>query len=224
MTEEEHMQIKDRAKSLLELLIQKDELNEKLKNKKQMNKQELKSISRKLKTIEEILDYLCLLSYDDIFNRLSNEYSNIKSETNKKLYFRYAFLKEDNNKNISNYMPYLGYNEYFMFVPSDSKQREYAWYINIIDMKNKVIPIEEKDDFENKNYIITSRELPYENELEYHKLRLLAYNGITDDIYQERFEKYRANFFRILIKSSSEEDTIMKTYLRYSKKRTPTKF
>lgn len=218
MTEEEHMQIKDRAKSLLELLIQKNELNEKLKNKKQMNKQELKSISRKLETIEEILNYLCLLSYDDIFNRISNEYSNIKSETNKKLYFRYAFLKEDNNKNISNYMPYLGFGEYFTFVPSNSKKAEYVWYINIIDMENKVIPIEEKDGFENKNYIVTRRELPYENELEYHKLRLFAYSGIIDDIYQEGFEKYRANFFRILINSSNEEDAIKKTYIRYNKK------
>ena len=218
MTEKELTSIKERTKSLLELVKEKKALKEVLKDKKTINKEELKSITRRLETIEEILDDICLIASEEkVFERISRSYTDIKSDTNKKLYYVYAYLKKDTTKTITNYIPHQ--NEYFIFVPSNSENVEYIWYWNIIDRNNKIIRIEEKEDFENKNYIITRKELPFTNKEEYHKSRLYAYHGITDDIFQEGFEKYRANFFRILFNSSTEEEAIEKTYLRYGKKR-----
>ena len=218
MTEKEHVLIKERSESLLKLFEEKRMLEEILKSKKIVNEQELENISMRLEAVYEILDDFCILSYGDVFDRLSREFEGIRSDTNKKLYFLYAFLREDTTKDISNYIP-LGLCEYFKFVPRSSKDIEYVWYKDIISMEDKVIPIGKRDDFESKNYIVTGSELPLSDELEYHKMRLFAYHGITDDIFKEEFEKYRSIFFRMLVKSSTEEEAIDKTYLRYDKKR-----
>ena len=218
MTEKELTSIKYRTEQLLELVKEKKELEEILNNKKRVNKQELQHISRKLENVEEILDDICLIaSEEEVFERVSREYTDINSDTNKKLYFVYAFLKRDTTKNITNYISNQG--EYFIFVPSNSKDAEYIWYWNIIDMEDRIVHIEEKETFESKNYIITIKELPFINKAEYHKSRLYAYHGITEDIFQEGFEKYRTNFFRILFNSSTEEEAIERTYLRYGKKK-----
>ncbi len=219
MTNEEYTSIKDRAKLLLDLVTEKRSLKEALKNKKATSSQ-LKHISRKLDTIEEILDDFLILYEEDIFHRLSREFEDIRSDTNKKLYFLYGFLRCDNTKNRENYMPYLGFDKYFLFVPCDSQNKQYVWYNNIIDMEEDIIiPIEEKDDFESKHYIFSRTELPYTNEMEYHRLRLFGYNGIIDDEYYKSFLKYRESFFRILFKTSTEEEAVEQTYLRYGKKR-----
>ena len=217
MTEKEIATIKGRTKSLLELVQDDKSLREKLK--KSNDKQEIKDISRKLETLDEILDDICLIANEEsVFDRVSREFFEIQSDTDKKLYFVYAFLRRDVTENITDYIPFQ--DDYFIFVPSDSKNIEYVWYWNIVDMQSTIIPVKKKEDFESKNYIITRKEIPYTSKAEYHKSRLLAYNGITADPYQEGFEKYRAHFFRILYNSSSEEEAIERTYQRYGNNRT----
>lgn len=219
MTNDEYTLIKDRAKRLLDLVKEKRALEETKKNQKATSSEQ-KCISRKLDTTKELLDDLLIMYEADVFHRLSREFEDIRSNTNKKLYFLYGFLRDDNTKNRENYMPYLGFNKYFLFVPCNSQERQYVWYKNIIDMEEDIIvPIEEKNDFESKHYIFTRTELPYTDEMEYHKSRLLGYDGIIDDKYYESFDKYRENFFRILSKTSTEEEAVEQTYLRYGKKR-----
>ena len=218
MTNEEYSLIKDREKKLLDLVKEKRRLDKIINNTKE-NNSKLKYISEKRDNIEELLDELFIFYEEDVFHRLSREYEDIRSDTYKKLYFLYGFLRNDNTKDFENYIPYLGFDNYFLFVPYDSQNNQYAWYMNIIDMKDyKIIPIEEKDEFERNHYILTRNDISYSDEKDYHKMRLLGYNGIKDDVFFESIQKYRENLFRILLNSSSEEETIKKTYLRYGRK------
>ena len=183
----------------------------------------MKTFNRYKEVINEMVKYQ-VKSDDDIPRALENIFADIKSDTDKKIYYLKGFAKLDELKRLENYD--VSFDEYLIYMPRDTKfdpfKMYYAIYQNIIDPQDiEFVCFQDRFDFEKINYIIDDEiDIPYQSEEEYNELRhnhQLSHSDI--DSIENAYREYRIEFFKYLIKANSEEEAVKELSLNHQNKK-----
>ena len=215
MTDKEHIKILNDAFYLHSLLNEQKNIREILKTK-QGTYDELQKLANRLEQVDEEL--FQIENENDIYSELERRYTDIKSDSDKKIYYLTGYAKSDDKLLEENYC--LDLNEYIIYIPKDKKRDPFNIYYgilwNIVDIRDsQLICLDDMDIFERDNYVINDNvDIPYTNEDEYNKLRHFCVQGIDIDPIEEAYTKYRTEFFKNLTKESSEEEAIYQLTLK----------
>ena len=215
MTDKEHIKILNDAIKFYSLLNEQKYLRELLKTK-QGTYDELQRIANRLEQIDEEL--IQIENEDDIYSELERRYTDIKSDSDKKLYYLTGYAKLDDKLLEENYS--FDLDEYLIYIPKDAKRDPFNIYYgilwNIVDIRDtQLVCLQDMDLFKKDNYIINDNiDIPYNNEDEYNRLRHYYDQGIDIDPIEEAYTKYRTEFFKNLTKESSEGEAIYQLTLK----------
>ena len=215
MTDKDHIKILNDAIKFYSLLNEQKILKELLKNK-QDTYDELQKIANRLEQVDEEL--FQIENENDIYSELERRYTDIKSDSNKKIYYLTGYAKLDNHLLEENYC--FDLDEYLIYTPKDSKRDPFNIYYailwNIVDIKDtQLVCLQDMDLFKKDNYIINDDvDIPYFTEDEYNRLRHYYNNDIDIDPIEESYTKYRTEFFKNLTKESSEGEAIYQLTLK----------
>ena len=215
MTDKEHIRILNDAINLYSLLNEQRYLRELLKTK-QGTYDELQKIANRLEQVDEEL--LQIKNENDIYSELERRYTDIKSDSDNKLYYLAGYAKLDNQLLEENYC--FDLDEYLIYVPKNVKRDPFKEYYgicwNIVDIRDtQLINLNDMDIFKRDNYIISDDiDIPYKDEDEYNRLRHFYDQGIVIDPIEEAYTKYRTEFFKDLAKKPSEGEAIYKLTLK----------
>ena len=214
MKDEEFKKIKEEYQRYKDLLKEQKELYETLQTKKDLYAN-LQEIAWRLESIDD--DLFEINDEEDIYRCLSDSgsFERIECGTDKKLYFFYGLVYEDEEKG-----EYWN-GDYLVFVPRYGRLKPYidyyAMYWDLVNSRNyELIPINKMKEFEKENYIIDVGEIdnPYDSDDEYNEIRQADY---PSNKFQDGYDEYRIELFKTFVHSNSEKEATEKFVENYKR-------
>ena len=211
MTDQDRINMLVEAERLRTLIKQRCYLR-KLLEVKVGTYRELKEYADRLESLEDEL--YSIRSEEDILPTIEGRFSELKSDTDRKLYYIFAYLKTD--KSEREY--YRSFGKYLSYVPHSSPNKEYAWAWNVVGIRqDELVSVKDLDKFRKKHDVIDGIEIPNEfnGDEEYNWIRQ---SELVSSVVEEDYRKYRLKFTEFILKGLSEEQALSRTY-RYALKR-----
>ncbi len=214
---EEFQKIKDEYKRYKDLIAEQDYLREELKTRVDT----YANLSRLASRLEVVGDDLFGISNDeDIYVSLADsfEFERIKCDTDKKIYFFYAFVRKDSTKKEDNYFG----DNYIIFVPRNFKlspfHKYYVMLWDLVDSRDSIlVPLKEYEQFKKDNYVFDIGEdinIPYLDDESYNLMRHSDFDG-TDN-YGKAYSQLRYKLFEYYVHSETEQEAVKKLVLNHS--------
>ncbi len=225
---EEFQKIKDEYKRYKDLIAEQDYLREELKTRVDT----YANLSRLASRLEVVGDDLFGISNDeDIYVSLADsfEFERIKCDTDKKIYFFYAFVRKDSTKKEDNYFG----DNYIIFVPRNFKlspfHKYYVMLWDLVDSRDSIlVPLKEYEQFKKDNYVYDIGEeidirvhdeygerikLSFKDEESYNKMRH-SYLDYPNN-YEEEYRQLRYELFEYYVHSETEQEAVKKLILNH---------
>ncbi len=217
MKSEEFQRIKDEYKRYKDLMAEEEYLRGELETRVDTYAN-LSKLASRLEVVED--DLFGINNDEDIYVSLadSNIFERIKCDNDKKLYFFYGIVREDQTLNDDNRWG----DNYVIFVPRDSKfSLFYKYYVmlwDLVDSRGSIlVPLKKYEQFKKDNYVFDIGEeidIPYSDGESYNIMRHSNCSG--NDNYEEAYRQLRYKLFEYYVHSETEQEAVKKLVLNHS--------